>query len=714
VDFIVIGAGWIGGSADTLLHIVKIAMGIGFVIFVHEMGHFLAAKMCGVKCEKFYIGFDVPIKIGPIQLPSKLCHFKYGETEYGVGIIPLGGYVKMLGQEDHPGNQAEEAERIRVETEGEDGEIRVELDPRSYAAKSVPQRMMIISAGVIMNVFFAMLMAAAAYKMGVSYSPCLVSGTLAAHPAWVAGIQPGDLLTKIGNDREESEQLRFKYDLATQVMKAGFGKESPDPIDLTVKRNGQSIKLKVAPNRRGDDPRGMASIGVLSVHSTTLAMDPKDFPFRATSKATPSFATGDRIVAFNGSPLDDSLANKAGDLPLMELRALLVQHVDKPIDVTVSRTNNDGKLEKVNITVPPQPRKWLGIVMTMGAIVAIQNGSPADAAGLRAGDVMLTAQGEPVGDPVTLAFRLRNAKEVQLTLRRKGVADPLDVTLIATENQQPSNPYDNLLRLDRLGIAYAVDPIVSHVALSNEEEKLDVQIGDEVVSFDLEPRNQTSVKGTDKTPHQWATERLGKSYGKMQELDENFSWVKVDGWVQQVPPEIQFRLKLKRGDKETVVQLLPVEQPNHFLSSRGFVFAEFTRVRTADSVAAAMSLGVRETKERLSEVWTIFTHLIRGNISTKNLGGPILIAKVASDETKKGIPSLLIFLTMLSANLAILNALPFPVLDGGHFTFLLWEGIVRRPVPERLQVGLSMFGLVGLLLLMAYVFFNDISRLLSS
>ena len=68
------------------------------MIFVHELGHFSVAKLCGVKCEKFYLGFD----IGGL----KFCKFRWGETEYGIGILPLGGYVKMLGQEDNPG-QAE-------------------------------------------------------------------------------------------------------------------------------------------------------------------------------------------------------------------------------------------------------------------------------------------------------------------------------------------------------------------------------------------------------------------------------------------------------------------------------------------------------------------------------------------------------------------------------------------------------------------------------
>lgn len=69
--------------------IFVVAVALGFVIFVHELGHFIVAKLCGVKCEKFYLGFDIG--------GWKLCKFRCGETEYGIGVLPLGGYVKMLG-----------------------------------------------------------------------------------------------------------------------------------------------------------------------------------------------------------------------------------------------------------------------------------------------------------------------------------------------------------------------------------------------------------------------------------------------------------------------------------------------------------------------------------------------------------------------------------------------------------------------------------------
>ena len=105
---------WILIVGYTVL-IAEVLVGLGFVIFVHELGHFLVAKLCGVKCEKFYLGFD----IGGL----KLCKFRYGETEYGIGILPLGGYVKMLGQEDNPARIREEMERAKREG-GSEGEGR--------------------------------------------------------------------------------------------------------------------------------------------------------------------------------------------------------------------------------------------------------------------------------------------------------------------------------------------------------------------------------------------------------------------------------------------------------------------------------------------------------------------------------------------------------------------------------------------------------------
>ena len=111
---------WILQPASWLV-ILQVAIGLGFVIFVHELGHFLVAKACGVKCEKFYIGFDIN--------GWSLGKFTWGETEYGIGILPLGGYVKMLGQDDNPAAAAREAQRAKEIIESGDLESEIaELD----------------------------------------------------------------------------------------------------------------------------------------------------------------------------------------------------------------------------------------------------------------------------------------------------------------------------------------------------------------------------------------------------------------------------------------------------------------------------------------------------------------------------------------------------------------------------------------------------------
>ena len=209
--------------------ILKVAVGLGFVIFVHELGHFSVAKLCGVKCEKFYLGFDF--------FGLKFCKFRWGETEYGIGIFPLGGYVKMLGQEDNPAKLREEMERAKRKTgRREEGETRRResaaprrglqqlpllklpvsrspslpsscsplYDPRSFLAKSVPKRMAIISAGVIMNLIFAFLMAVVAFGIGVKETPCVVGEVFPGGPAWQADLRPGDRILEIGGKKMDA------------------------------------------------------------------------------------------------------------------------------------------------------------------------------------------------------------------------------------------------------------------------------------------------------------------------------------------------------------------------------------------------------------------------------------------------------------------------------------------------------------------------------
>ena len=150
--------------------VVLVAIGLGLVIFIHELGHFLAAKWCDVHVETFSIGFGPP-------LPG--CRFRRGETTYKIALVPLGGYVKMVGEGD--------------EDEGED-------DPRSFKNKTVGQRMLIISAGVIMNIILAAVCFVGVYMTTGVERPAGVIGSVdAGSPSWQKGLRPGDQLLAIGS-----------------------------------------------------------------------------------------------------------------------------------------------------------------------------------------------------------------------------------------------------------------------------------------------------------------------------------------------------------------------------------------------------------------------------------------------------------------------------------------------------------------------------------
>ncbi len=106
--------------------------------------------------------------------------------------------------------------------------------------------------------------------------------------------------------------------------------------------------------------------------------------------------------------------------------------------------------------------------------------------------------------------------------------------------------------------------------------------------------------------------------------------------------------------------------------------------------------------------------LIQGTVSTKTLGGPIMIAQMAGEQAKEGAANLVFFIALLSINLAILNFLPIPVLDGGHLLFFFIELIIRKPVNTRVREIAQQAGIFVLLLLMIFVFYNDITRIFSA
>ena len=479
-----------------MLVIFQVAFGLGTVIFVHELGHFAVAKMCGVKCEKFFIGFD----IGGYKLSRK-----WGETEYGIGILPLGGYVKMLGQDDNPANIAEQVRESQVrdgssvqtkEIVGPDGN-KYEVDSRSYLAKSVPQRMAIISAGVIMNVIFAFIFAAIAYGIGVPYIPCIVGQTSPGSAAYQAGIRTGDEITKIGNVENPSfNELKSGVTLG----------DLENGIPFTVRRaaTGQDETIVLKPRQES----GLPKVGIISPFSLQLNEEKPVATASPAAAASSAFQGKDQIVAIDGEPIT----------AYHQLIAAMVEKADQPLEVTVQRggkaprkdpfgTRTGGTQE--TITVGPLPTRGLGLVMEPGKIVAVEQGSEAAEKKIAPGDFIdrisdipgasptAVAEGERLfSDPMLLPEQLRKlalkGRTIELTVRRSGASgdgkqttEPIELKLRPVNWVEPSWLENDPLSVPALGIAYRVLNRVDHVIPGSPAEAAGMQGGDVVTQAEI-------------------------------------------------------------------------------------------------------------------------------------------------------------------------------------------------------------------------------------
>ena len=654
--------------------ILQVAGGLGFVIFVHELGHFLVAKACGVKCEKFYLGFD----IGGLKLAS----FKWGETEYGIGALPLGGYVKMLGQDDNPAAAAREAQRARqAEFSGDlppepTSDPHPAWDPRSYPAQSVPKRMAIISAGVIMNVIFAVLMAALAFGLGVEEMTCEISSVRPGGAAWRAGLRTGDEITSIGG-RKNPIFSDLRNGVTLGDVEQGVAFTIHRPADGTT----ESVVL------HPDTDLGVPTVGVTSPFSITLPDDISPRLPGAAAEAVPPFLAGDTIRAVDG----ESVANYA------ELIVALARTPSEKVTLLVDRQGGGTQtVAPVEITLPPQPRRTLGIVMAAGPVKAVQAASPAAAAGFRPGDRLVSIDGQPITDVLAIDALLRHkvGERVAVEVTRDAAEPamlsvvPREVTWIE-EPRWPASP----VAISSLGLAVAVETTVAAVEPGSSAEAAGVKAGEKVI------RARFIEPGEDVNPEDAGLELSERSP----------SWPYCMAVLQQVAPGTLVQLVVEGADGlARDVELEPAAEVGRFVVDRGLVFKPVYKLVKAGSVGAAFASGGRKAVEDLSLVYRFLGKLTSSQISPRLLGGPIEIAKQAGRSAEEGFSRLLLFLTMLSANLAVVNFLPIPVLDGGHMVFLLYELVRGKPPSENVVAALSYLGLALILTLMMFVFGLDL------
>ena len=283
-----------------MLTLLAFAFVLGVLVFVHELGHFLAAKRVGIRVLKFQLGFNPTI-----------ASFRRGDTEYSIGALPLGGYVKMAGENPDDVEQDEQGRIIRRSDE--------------FMSKTKWQRFQVLIMGPVMNLITAVVLTALVLYQGVDIPVYLdqvpVVGAVAEGlPASAVDIRPGDRILSVANRSVDT----------WEDLEIAIGTRPERDVRLGILRDGKEVSVTVVPV--ADERFGIGNIGVLpDVHPHINAVNPGEAAERGGLKP------GDTVVAIEGKPIIFS----------SQLRDAIALRADTPMRMTILR---DGVEQEMNVT----------------------------------------------------------------------------------------------------------------------------------------------------------------------------------------------------------------------------------------------------------------------------------------------------------------------------------------------------------------------------
>ncbi|MFO0724507.1 MAG: RIP metalloprotease RseP [Myxococcota bacterium] len=379
---------------------------VGVLIFVHELGHFLAAKLFNIKVLKFSLGFGRP-----------LIHFTRGETTYQIAFIPLGGYVKMLGD---------------VPTD----EIPPEDRHRAFTTSPVYQRAIIAIAGPVFNLVFPILCFGAYHLLGPTVIAPIVGQVEIGTAAEAAGLKSGDRVLSIDGKRI------WDFQRMTEIVK----EHANEALHFTIEREGKPVELTITPRPTdGEDDWGNAEthgmIGVSpAVLGTRIGVEGKHV-------AELGLRTGDRILTANGNKITR----------LSELEELLEKNKGRTVEVVVARPEARAlgdllvaqreEVVKVLLAVPTdiEGLATLGVYPSDAFIRYLEPNGAAMRAGVRSGDRVVAVNGRPVSMFLSFAMAMQRAekKPVTVTVARDG--ERIELAVVNDEKQM-LHPTTGLMR----------------------------------------------------------------------------------------------------------------------------------------------------------------------------------------------------------------------------------------------------------------------------
>ena len=694
--------------------VVLVLLGFGAVVLVHEFGHFVVAKLCGIKVDAFSI-FMPPILFGvqrtqdglrfrilPELLPKEdsksgegLLSFTVGKknivsgTEYRIGLIPFGGFVKMLGQDDV-------------------GPVKATNDPHSFANKPFIVRAPVLAAGVTFNALSAIVVFMIVFLVGINLTPAVVGGVIPNSSAARAGLKMGDEIIEVGGKKDD---LDF-----SNIGIAAALSDVNETVALKVKHEDGSIEdfALVAEQHPGDMVR---TFGILLPTSLTVGRlsgnDANDL------YAKTGLLGGDHIKSVSGKDV-----RTYGEL------VGIVQNTFVPkVTLSAERTKKSDGVEQVEAQVrldlsPARKQEVkseseLGCIYSMvprlqvtavtGVPEQVETGSLLDRfkskilsllgktgqakttarPELRSGDIIV-AIGE-VENPTYKEMReiteKYEGKELAIKVLRTGeggVEQTVGVTVV------PKRPPggDRVL----IGVGVALDTQHPVVAKTIDAEgglaRLEIPRGATI----------TAVDGTKVSSFYDIIREIGRYSGEQITIDYRLD-EKTAGDV---------ALNVGSGSesitvKSTFAEDIPFEGLKKCYKARGATLPS--------RLVNAVVMGCEKTVMFIAQTYVTLKRLVGGLVSPKSLIGPVGIITLSYRiVAEQPLVYYIYFLGLISAVVAVFNFLPLPPFDGGLIVLLLVEKIKGSALSEWTQGVIIYAGWVLIGALLIYVTFNDIVR----
>ncbi len=627
-------------------------LGISFLIAVHEWGHYMACVVTKTRTETFSIGFG-PRLFGWERDKDGKRRFTVGARQldpedhamdFRIAAVPLGGYVKMAG-----------GEIIGESTS---------TDPDEFVNKSASARVLIISAGVIMNVITAFLLYSLAFWAGKPVRQPVFGTVIPGGPAWTAGFQPGDEVLEIDGARPHSWlDVRMEIVLGTR----------DERVPVRVKRGEEELELNVLPVYK--EKGGYLEIQAGHAVKLTLGEGDGALDIGYSDAAT-----------INGWPVRGGAEAEKAITTALRLGAPAIL-VAKPDGGSKALRLEPGEGAPEGADVP-NPK--IGLEPFMRFRIKSLRGHAREVFRIDDEIRAVVSKGTPyvIESPSTLEMGRQLTPVSGIVVLR----DEQETTLaVELSTAAEARSFFDSVGLEAGKVTNRVRPLAAGHLFPTV---------DGIWRYPSSPATAAGIRAGD------TVLQVGNT-----ETSDGDDVLKA---LQDAGAEGPIVLLVRSaGEAERNVSLTPV--PLAYAGKIALTVTEREPIRLKDGLAGlaeALGLGFKSTGREIGRVFRTIGGLFRGDISfNQNIAGPITLITASKQQAAAGLSSLLWFLAYISVMLAVLNILPIPVLDGGHLLFILIEKVKGSPLKEAVAVKAMYIGLFLLLTLMFFAFKNDITRL---